>query len=62
MEKLEIKTGGIWAEVEILQWMERNTRVFATNLDGTEYTAPLNSKYQSERRIAELIGAKELYG
>jgi hypothetical protein len=57
MEKLQIEFGGVWHHIEVLRWMERNTRKFKIAFrTGLELTVPLASHYQSERKIAELVG------
>lgn len=57
--------GTPWHRLEILQWLERNTMAFKEYMSGGfcgvphEYAAPLNSCYQSKKRINELLGIKE---
>jgi predicted DNA-binding transcriptional regulator AlpA len=61
VEALIVTRTGQWAEVEILQWMERNTRVIMPEtflID--EHTVPLHSIYQSQKKINELLGIKEV--
>lgn len=58
MEPLVTTRQGQWAEVEILQWMERHTMIIMKGLFG-EYITPSNSTYHSKRKINELLGLKE---
>lgn len=61
MEQLVVTREGAWAEVEVLQWLERNTMMFRESFGGAHaYAAPLNSCYQSRKKINELLGIKEV--
>lgn len=60
MERLVVTRSDVWAEVEILEWIECNTRVFEKLPDGTEYTMGLKHLYQTHRRTNEILGMKPL--
>lgn len=55
MEPLIVTRVGVWADVEILQWMERNTLVNLHGDQSGEYVVRLNNHSQSNKRIAELL-------
>lgn len=61
MERLKVTSPSPWREIEILQWMERNTLVY-DRVGLLTFLRPLNSNYKSECRIAELVGRAELRG